>query len=91
MTHVTTMAEVVTWAEYLPVWNEPIVEGLQGAGCSPACKAIATCAALAWDRGLTAQQWRDDLLQRHHERGDLLLISTAEECMRSSGLWPWNT
>lgn len=81
---------VVDWPEYLPVWDEPIVEGLQGASCSAACKAIMTCAVLASGRGLTAAQWRDELLQNHHEDADILLISTAEECMHASGLWPWN-
>lgn len=91
MTHATVSAHYTDWAEYLPVWDEPIVEGLQGANCSPACKAIATCAALAWERGWSASQWREDLLGRHHEPEDLLLISTAEECMRKSGLWLWNS
>ena len=91
MAQATTSAEFATWAKYLPVWEEPIVEGLQGANCSPACKAIATCAALAWQRGESASQWRDNLLEHHHEPGDLLLISTAEECMRKSGLWLWDS
>jgi hypothetical protein len=78
------------WAEYLAVWDEPVMEGLQGASCSPACKAIATCAALAWNRGWTAQHWRTDLLARHHDAEDLTLIAEAEECMRDSGLWLWN-
>lgn len=81
---------VADWAEYLPVWDEPIAEGLQGASCNAACKAIATCAVLAWDRGLTADEWRDGLLDNHHEDADRRLIATSEECMRSSGLWPWN-
>lgn len=42
------------WAEYLPLWNESISEGLQGASCAPACKAIISCAAAAWQRG-----WND--------------------------------
>lgn len=86
----STRTSTVDWPEYLPVWDEPIVEGLQGASCSPACKAITTCAALAWNRGLAAQEWRGDLLRRHHEEADVRLISEAEECMRESGLWPWN-
>lgn len=81
---------VVDWPEYLPVWEEPIVEGLQGASCSAACKAIATCAVLASERGLTAAQWRSGLLQNHHDDADIRLISTAEECMHGSGLWPWS-
>lgn len=79
------------WAEYLEVWDVPIGEGLQGASCHPACKAIATCAALAWDRGWTAQRWRDDLVSRHHQPDDLRLIAQAEECMRASGLWLWSS
>lgn len=78
------------WAEYLPVWDEPIVEEFQRASCHVACKAIATCAAQAWNRGWTAEQWRTDLLSRHHEEEDLQLIAQAEDCMRSSGLWLWN-
>lgn len=78
------------WAELLPVWDEPITEGLQRASCSSACKAITICAAGAWDRGWTAEQWRKDLLSRHHDEEDLRLITAAEECMRSSGLWLWN-
>lgn len=83
-------SNIVGWPEYLPVWDEPIVEGLQGAACNAACKAIATYAVLASARGLTAEEWRDGLLQDHHEDADLRLISTSEECMRTSGLWPWN-
>lgn len=78
------------WAEYLTVWNEPITEGLQGASCSPACKAIATCAALAWDRGWSARHWYDDLRDRHHDPEDLKLINEAVQCMQGSGLWPWH-
>lgn len=78
------------WPDYLPVWNEPIAEGLQGASCSAQCKAIAAYAALAWERGESAEQWRDNLLRNHHGEVDLRLISQAQECMRSSGLWPWN-
>jgi hypothetical protein len=79
------------WAEYLPLWDEPMSEGLQGAACGPACKAIATCAARAWERGWTAEDWRSDLLSRHHEEDDLLLIAQAEDCMHGSGLWLWNS
>jgi hypothetical protein len=79
------------WAEYLPLWDEPITEGLQGASCHPACKAIAACAAGAWNRDWTAEQWRNDLLSRHHEDDDLRLIAQAEQCMRASGLWLWNS
>lgn len=78
------------WAEYLPVWDEPIAEGLHGASCSPACKAIATCAAAAWEQGWTAEQWRQDVLSQHPEEEEVQLILTAEECMRTSGLWLWN-
>ena len=78
------------WAEYLPLWDEPIAEGLQGAACSPACKAIATCAAGAWDRGWTAEQWRRDVRGRHPEPDEIQLITVAEECMRRAGLWLWN-
>lgn len=79
------------WAEYWPVYDVPVAEGLQGASCSPACKAIATCAACAYQRGWSDAQWRADLLLRHHSEQDLRLITQAEECMQASGLWPWNT
>lgn len=78
------------WAEYLPLWDEPIAEGMNGASCSPACKAIATCAAGAWERGWTAGQWRLDVVSRHPEEEEVALIAAAEECMRHSGLWLWN-
>lgn len=78
------------WAEYLPHWDEPLTEGFQRASCSPACKAIATCAVGAWDRGWTAQQWRDDVLSSHPEEEEVRLITDAEKCMRTSGVWPWN-
>ncbi|MDN5894225.1 MAG: hypothetical protein L0H93_09385 [Nocardioides sp.] len=78
------------WAEYLPLWDEPITEGLQMASCSPACKSIAVCAAGAWQRGWTAEQWRQDVLSRHPEKEEVRLITAAEDCMRKSGLWLWN-
>lgn len=78
------------WAEYLPLWDEPIVEGLQLASCSPACKAIAVCAAGAWERGWTAGEWRQDVTSKHPEEDELRLIAHAEDCMRKSGLWLWN-
>ncbi len=87
----TKRAQPGYWAEYLPLWDEPIVERFQDASCSPACKAIATCAAGAWQRGWTAQQWREDVCSSHPEEEELRLIAEAEECMRNSGLWLWNT
>ena len=78
------------WAQYWPVYDVLVAEGLQSASCSPACKAIATCVACAWQRGWTDIQWRQDLLRRHHSEEDLHLIAQAEECMHASGLWPWN-
>jgi hypothetical protein len=86
----TTTPNVLEWPEYLPVWDEPITEGLQGASCSVACKAIATCAVLAWNRGESADQWRNGLIGNHHTEVDLRVIAEAQDCMRSSGLWPWN-
>lgn len=76
------------WAEYLPLWDEPITEGLQRSSCAPACKAI--CAAGAWERGWTADKWRLDVMSKHPEEDELQLIADAEGCMRRSGLWLWN-
>lgn len=79
------------WAQYWPMYDVLVAEGLQGASCSPACKAIATCVACAWQRGWSDIQWRQDLMLRHHSDDDLRLIAQAEECMHASGLWPWNS
>jgi hypothetical protein len=86
----TTTPSVLDWPECPPVWDEPIAEGLLGISSSVACKAIATCAVLAWNRGESTARRRDGLIRNHHSEVDLRVISQAQECTRSSGPWPWN-
>jgi hypothetical protein len=72
----------------LPETGDPaLVEWLEEASCGPHVKALAVRAADAAGRGVSAVQWRHDLLAEHPDAS--ALVAEAEECMRGAGLWPW--
>ena len=77
----------LSWAS-LPPASDPALAGwLEEASCGPHVKALAVRAVRAASRGVSAGQWRQDLLAEHPDASALL--AEAEECMRSAGLWPW--
>jgi hypothetical protein len=63
-----------------------LAEWLEEASCGPYVKALAVLAADAAGTGVSAAQWRHDLLAEHPDASPLL--AEAEECMRGAGLWP---
>jgi hypothetical protein len=75
------------WADLSVAGDPALVEWLEGASCGPHVKAIVVRAVHASSQGVSAAQWRHDLLAEHP--GASALLAEAEECMRSSGLWPW--
>lgn len=82
------MRDDLGWAD-LPETGDPaLAEWLEGASCSPRVKALAVWAADAAGRGVSAAQWRRDLLAGHPDAS--ALVAEAEECMRGAGLWPWH-
>lgn len=66
-----------------------VVEGLDGALCGPHIKHLSTLAAVAAADGLSASQWRADVLA-HAGPSAASALQLAETCMVQSGLWPWN-
>ena len=78
----------LAWASLPPASDPALVEWLEGASCGPHVKALAVLAADAASRGVSAAQWRHDLLAEHPDASALL--AEAEECMRGAGLWPWH-
>ena len=75
------------WADLPPASDPALAEWLEGASCAPRVKALAVRAAGAAGRGVSAAQWRHDLLAAHPDAA--ALVAEAEECMRGAGLWPW--
>jgi hypothetical protein len=82
------MRDDLGWAD-LPETGDPaLAEWLEGASCGPRVKALAVRAADAAGRGVSAAQWRRDLLAGHPDAS--ALVAEAEECTRGAGLWPWH-
>lgn len=77
----------LSWASLPPASDHALAEWLEGASCGPHVKALAVRAVDAAGRGVSAARWRRDLLAAHPEA--VALVDEAEECMRSTGLWPW--
>lgn len=63
-------------------------EGLDRASCSPAVVYLAQVGMGAAARGCSAQGWRAEVAKSRGPEGARQL-DEAEDCMRSSGLWPW--
>ena len=78
----------LAWADLSAADDPVLVAWLAGASCDPHVKALVVAAAPACDRGVSAAQWRHDLLAGHPDASALL--AGAEECMRGAGLWPWH-
>lgn len=76
-----------SWASLPPVSNPALAEWMGEASCGPHVKALAVLAVDAASQGVSAEQWRQDLLATHPDASALL--AEAEECMRDAGLWPW--
>lgn len=77
----------LAWADLSTIDRPLLVEWLEESSCGPHVKAIVMRAIHAFVNGLSAAQWRHDLLAEHPS--DSALLAEAEECMRTSGLWPW--
>ncbi len=77
----------MTWADLSTIEGPLPVERLEESSCGPHVKAIAVQAVHACAKGFSAAQWRHDMLAAHPSASALL--TEAEECMRTSGLWPW--
>jgi hypothetical protein len=65
-----------------------LVERLEEASCGPRVKALMVDAVHACERGVTPADWHADVLARYGAETSTLL-DEAEECMYTSGLWPW--
>ncbi|MGI9005437.1 MAG: hypothetical protein ACR2FU_04420 [Streptosporangiaceae bacterium] len=79
--------EDLSWADLSGIEGPLPVERLEESSCGPHVKAIAVQAAQACAKGLSAAQWHHDMLAEHP--GASVLLAEAEECMHTSGLWPW--
>ncbi len=79
-------------AAYAEVLASPSgqVEGLDRASCGPHIKHLSEVAAAAAADGMSADQWRTDVLARAGPSA-VIALDSAETCMRQSGLWPWNS
>ena len=77
----------MTWADLSKIEGPLPVERLEESSCGPHVKAIAVGAIRASARGISAAQWRHDMLAEHENAAALL--AEAEECMHTAGLWPW--
>lgn len=65
------------------------VKGLEGAACSPAAKRLAAEAISIASRGGSPEEWRT-AAEGERQGQAAALLEEAEECMRTSGIWPWN-
>ena len=63
-------------------------EGLDRASCSPAVVHLAQVGMGAAARGCTAEGWRTEILKAREPEATRQ-VAEAEDCMRKSGLWPW--
>jgi len=66
-----------------------LVERLEEASCGPRVKALMVDSVHAYERGVSPAEWHAEAVARY---GDeiVTLLDEAEECMQTSGLWPWN-
>ncbi len=88
---VTHMHEVLN-AAYEEILADPRhqTEALDRASCGPHIKHVSALAAAAAANGVSADQWRTDILT---QAGPVAVsaLDSAETCMRQSGLWPRNS
>jgi hypothetical protein len=78
----------LAWADLSMADDPALVTWLADASCDPHVKALVVAAVHACDRGVSAAQWRHDLMAEHPDAA--ALVAEAESCMRSAGLWPWH-
>ena len=64
-------------------------ERLDHASCSPAITYLAEVGIGAAARGCSREGWRTEVAKTQGPEAAKQL-DEAEECMRHSGLWPWN-
>lgn len=64
------------------------VEELDRAGCAGHITELARLAMGASAEGIDADQWRLWVREALEDRGDEVLTA-AESCMHTNGLWPW--
>jgi len=77
----------LAWADLSASGDPALVASLEDASCDPHVKALVVRAVQASEQGFSPARWRSDLLAEHP--GASALLAEAEQCMRSSGLWPW--
>jgi hypothetical protein len=65
-----------------------LVERLEEASCGPRVKALMVDAVHACERGASPAEWQADIVARYGAE-IAILLDEAEECMHTSGLWPW--
>ena len=65
-------------------------EGLESAACSPQVKYWAEIGIGAAARGCSRDGWRTEIAKTLDPDDAKHQLDEAEECMRHSGLWPWN-
>ncbi len=65
-------------------------EGLDHAACSPDVKYLAEVGIGAAARGSSRDGWRTEVAKTLDPEEAAPRLEEAEECMRHSGLWPWN-
>jgi hypothetical protein len=81
--------EDFAWADLSAAGDPALVAWLEDASCDPHVKALVVRAVHASERGVSAAQWRRELLAEHPPASALL--AEAEHCMHSAGLWPWHS
>lgn len=77
----------LAWADLSEADDPALVAWLADAACDPHVKALVVSAVHACDRGVSAAQWRRDVLAGHPDAAKL--VAEAVECMHEAGLWPW--
>ena len=65
-------------------------EGLDHASCSPKVKYFAEVGMGAAARGCSRDGWRTEIAKTLDASDADRQLEEAEECMRHSGLWPWD-
>ncbi len=78
----------LAWAGLSAADDPALAAWLAGASCDPHVKALVVAAVHACGRGVSAAQWRREVLAEHPDAS--ALIAEASECMRGAGLWPWH-
>ena len=70
----------------LAIRLEPTLEGSGYACCVPSALTLAELAVRFATAGTTSETWRREAVVNVGADG---LVAQAEQCMRRSGIWPW--